>query len=553
MLHRVMICIAAAALGAAILSGCTKVSMSTGPGGAGEGHTIPGVLRIGNNSEPDTMNPVIGNLQTDVDLSMFWGGYLFNWTDDNKFIGELATQVPTPENGGISKDGLAVTYHLRKGVHWQDGPLFTADDVIYTWQQVMNPANNVGSRVGYDVIAGIDKKDDYTIVVHLKKPFAPFVASFFTMSGNPYPILPKHLLSQYADINHADFNNKPVGTGPFIVQSWEKGNVIVMVANPNYWRGPPKLKKVEYHIIPNENTLLTQLQTHELDFTYNASSSQYEELKNIPGTRVYLTAFTQYGQLGINTTTPALSDKRVRQALTYATDRAEIIHKISHDVNIPADSDQPTFLWAYNKNVKKYPYDIAMAGTLLDAAGWTMGSDGYRHNAKGEKLSVQLTAATGRQDSIQTEEIVQAQWRKVGVEATIKDYLSPQLFASYGAGGIYQTGKFEIGNYSWINGVDPDNSTLWMCDQIPSAGVAGQNTYRICDPQIDAAERIALTHYDQATRKKAYDVISDRLADLQPAIFIWFVRRIDIANVDFKGYKPAHAVTQFWNTWEYSI
>ncbi|HEY6357307.1 MAG TPA: ABC transporter substrate-binding protein, partial [Vicinamibacterales bacterium] len=259
-----------AALLAAAATGCTKISTSTATGPAGAHRTVHGVLRIANNSEPDNMNPVVGNQQIEVDLSMFWGGYLLNWTDENKFIGELAMGEPTAENGGVSKDGLSITYHLRKGVKWQDGPEFTADDVIFTWQAIMNPKNNVSSRVGYELITAIDKKDPYTIVVHLKKPFAPFVASFFTMSGTPYPVLPKHLLAQYPDINRVAYNDKPVGTGPFVVTGWEHGVLITMDANPNYWRGAPKLKRVEYHIIPNENTLLTGLQAHELDFTFNA-------------------------------------------------------------------------------------------------------------------------------------------------------------------------------------------------------------------------------------------------------------------------------------------
>ena len=548
MVQRSLSVLLAAACAAGLLAGCSKISTSTS--GGATNRTIHGVLRIGNNSEPDNMNPVVGNQQIETDLSMFWGGYLLNWTDQSKFIGELATEEPTPENGGISKDGLSITYHLRKGVKWQDGPEFTADDVIYTWQQVMNPKNNVANRLGYDYITSIDKKDDYTIVVHLRKPYAPFVATFFTMSSTAYPILPKHLLSQYPDLNRIPFDDKPVGTGPFIVEKWEHGSLITMVANPNYWRGRPKLQKVEYHIIPNENTLLIELRSHEIDFTFNASATQYESLRDIPGTKVILVPFTQYGQLAFNTTVPTLQDLRVRQALTYATDRNELIQKVSHGVNIPADTDQPPFLWAYNKNVKKYPYDPVMAGRLFDQAGWTMGSDGYRHNAKGERLSIQITGSTGRADSIAIEEVVQAQWRKVGVEVTIKNYESPQLFASYGAGGILQRDKFEVGIYSWVNGVDPDNSTLWMCNQVPPIG---QNVYKICDPKIDAAENIALTQYDRKTRTQAYFTIEDQLAADQPAIFVWFVRRIDIANTDFKGYKPAHAVSEFWNTWEYSI
>ncbi|MBV8280748.1 MAG: peptide ABC transporter substrate-binding protein, partial [Candidatus Eremiobacteraeota bacterium] len=543
MTNRLVTAALAIALLGGVLAGCTKISTQTGTPGAQSQGVIHGVLRIGNNSEPDNMNPVVGNQQIETDLSMFWGGYLLNWTDQNKFIGELAMEEPTLANGGISKDGLSVTYHLRKGVKWQDGPEFTADDVIFTWHAVMNPNNNVASRVGYDLVTSIDKKDAYTIVVHLKKRFAPFVASFFTMSSTAYPVLPAHLLAQYPNINQVAYNNKPIGTGPFIVTNWEKGSLITMEANPNYWRGPPKLKTVEYHIIPNENTLLTQLQTHEIDFTFNASASQYQELKSIPGMTLQLVPFTQYSQLGLNTASPMLRDKLVRQALYYATDTNELIQKVSQGVNTTAYTDQPTFLWAYNPNVKKYPYDPVKAGQLLDQAGWKMGADGFRHNANGDKLSLELVGSTGRADSQKTEEVVQAQWRKVGIDAVIKNYLSPQFFATYGAGGILQTGKFDVGVYSWVNGVDPDNSTLWMCDQIPPAG---QNTYHICDPQIDAAENIALTQYDQATRQKAYFTISDRLAEDAPAIFTWFVRRIDVYTPEFKGYKPAHAVTTFW-------
>ncbi|HXM18731.1 MAG TPA: peptide ABC transporter substrate-binding protein [Candidatus Tumulicola sp.] len=537
-----------ACLTVASLAACTKVSTETG-GAGGNSWTIHGVLRWANNAEPDNLNPVIGNQQVEVDLSMFWAGYLLNWTDDGKFIGELATEEPTLKNGGISADGLSFTYHLRKGVLWQDGKPFTADDVIFTYQAIMNKDNNVSSRVGYDLITGIDKKDDHTIVVHIKQKWAPFVASFFTMSGTPFPILPKHLLGQLPNINHADYNNKPIGTGPFQIVSYEKGSLIKFVANPHYWRGAPKLKEIDYHIIPDENTLLTQMKTHEIDFQYNASAAHYPELQQIQGVQLYKTPFTQYGQLGFNTKVPALSDKRVRQALAYATDTQELIHDVSHDLYVKGDSDQPAFLWAHNAHVKQYPYDVAMAGKLLDQAGWTMGSDGYR-SKNGKRLTISITGSTGRKDAEKIELLVQNQWKKVGVDLTVKNYIPPQLFASYGAGGILQRDKFEVGNYSWVNGVDPDNSTLWMCDQFPPNG---QNTYQICDPELDAQEKIALTEYDPVKRKAAYDKIQDILADQEPMIVIWYVSRLDAANSDFKGYKPAHAVTTFWNPWEYSI
>ena len=113
-----------------------------------------------------------------------------------------------------------------------------------------------------------------------------------------------------------------------------------------------------------------------------------------------------------------------------------------------------------------------------------------------------------------------------------------------------QTGKFDIGNLSWLNGVDPDDSTLLMCDQFPPRG---QNSMRFCDPELDAAEGLALGSNDRAVRKRAYDRIQAIVADQVPVIYNWYVRRIAVANTDLKNYRPAHAVTSFWNPWEWEI
>ncbi len=534
-----------------LVTGCTKVGTSTGAGPNGNPWTVHGVLRIAGVAEPDNMNPLLGEQQIEVDLSMFWAGYLFNWNDQNQFVPELATEVPTTQNGGISPDGLSITYHLRRGVKWQDGAPFTADDVIFTWQAVINPANNVQTRTGYDsnYITSIEKKDDYTIVVHLKRRWAPFINTFFTMSSTPYPILPKHLLAQYPNINHLPYNTKPLGTGPFIVQEWQKGTIIRMTANPNYWRGAPKLKEVDYQIIPDETTILVRLQTHEADMEYNAPSSQTPSFSKLTGYHIYLTPFTQYRQIGLNLRNPILSDVRVRQALSYAIDQRELIDTVSHGVNMSGDTDQPPFLWAHNSNVRRYHHDPAMAASLLDADGWKLGSDGYRYK-DGQKLELGMSGATGVAETRDLEAIVQRQWQQIGVQGDVKNYATPLFFASLQAGGILQGGKFDTGFYSWINGIDPDDSTLFMCDQMPPNG---QNSYHFCNQDLDAAQRIAMTEYNQDQRKAAYDKIQDILADQVPLIIVWFVRRQDVVNSDLRNYKPAHAVTTFWNTWEWEL
>jgi peptide/nickel transport system substrate-binding protein len=534
---------------ATLLVACTRVSTSAGPATAGNAWTHHGILRMGEILDPDNLNPVLGQQQTEVDLSMFWAGYLFNWSDRNEWVPELATQVPTLDNGGISKDGLAITYHLREGVQWQDGAPFGTDDVIFTWQAVMNPNNNVGSRLGYDDITRIDKRDDHTIVVHLRRPYAPFVASFFTMGSTPYPVLPKHLLGGLHDINRAAYNNLPIGTGPFRVAEYRKSTYIKFVANPRYWRGPPKLKVIEYHIIPDDNTILTQLEAHEIDFEYAAPHSQAPTFAKIPGVKMELTEFTSFAMIAFNDQGPILQDVRVRRALAYATDRQAFINKVAHGIPIPADSDQPRFLWAHNPDVMRYPYDPAKAAAQLDAAGWRVGPDGIR-SKNGVRLELLATGLAGDVSSRAIFSLLAQQWKAVGVDLSIKNYPSSLLMAAMQVGGIIQSGKYDVSLFSWLNGVDPDDSAFTTCDQWPPQG---QNNFRFCDPRVDAQERVALTNYDRPTRKAAYDRIQSLLAEDEPFIVVWFNRRVTVYNTDLKNDKPAHAVTQFWNPWEWEI
>jgi peptide/nickel transport system substrate-binding protein len=539
---------------AAVLCACSRVdtvASGTSPGAGGPRHswTRPGVLRIGSLMDPDSLSPLIGTFQVDVDLSMFWGGYLFNYSDENQLVPELATAVPTLANHGISKDGLTITYHLRQGVRWHDGAPFGSDDVAFTWHAVMNPDNNVQTRTGYDNIRAIDTPDRYTAVVHLKTPFAPFVNSFFTMGSTPYPVYPKHLLAQYHDLNRIAYNSKPVGTGPFIVQEWHRGQTLRMVANPHYWRGKPKLSTVEYHVIPDENTLTTSMRTHEIDLWFNASSTNYPTASKIDGTHPVLTPFTQYSQLGFNVSRPALSDPVVRRALAHATDRKTLIEKVTFGVNIVGEGDQPAFSWAHDSNLEPIPFDLERARAMLDQAGWHVGSNGIR-SKDGRPLRLEFATTTGSALGNRLGVFIQSAWRDVGVDVVIKQYASAMMFANYSAGGILQGGKFDVESSSWVNGVDPDDSTVVTCDAIPPHG---QNLFRFCNHELDAQERIAMTYYDPATRKRAYDRIQSILVDRVPWLTMWFQRRFDVASDDLRGYKPAHAVTTFWNTWEYSI
>jgi peptide/nickel transport system substrate-binding protein len=511
--------------------------------------TVPGVLRIASRQDPSNLNVLLGTETVDTDLSMFWAAYLFHVSDQNVLVPEMATREPTLRNRDISNDGLAITYHLRRGVTWQDGAPFNADDLVYTWHQMLNPSNAVVSRQGYDLISRIDERDPYTVVVHLRRRYAPFVAGFFTMANHPDCILPKHLLSRYPDLNRIPYNERPIGTGPFRVERYERGSEILFIANDRYWRGAPALRRIEWHIVANDDTMLAMLQSHAIDFFYRAPETMVHNLRGIPGTRVVLSPFTRYADVGFNAAVPALSDVRVRRAIAYATDRKALVDKVTHGVTILGETDQPPFSWAYDPHARHYPYDPSAAAHLLDAAGWRVQPDGIRRK-DGRPLSLTLASFTGSQTGAAAEELLQAQWRQAGIDVTIKNYPSGQLYATKSAGGIEQSGKFDVIFENWANGADPDDSILIACSMAPPNG---WNVYHFCNHDLDAAENTALTQYDPAIRRAAYARVQEIAAEGLPFFVLWYQQELDVVNTDLKNYRPAHAVTPFWNAWEWRI
>ncbi|MBV9719447.1 MAG: peptide ABC transporter substrate-binding protein [Candidatus Eremiobacteraeota bacterium] len=520
----------------AALAGCTRVQQR------GAGHnpwTIPGVLRIAQREDPDNLNLLLGTETVDIDISAFWGAYLFRWSDRSELVPELAVVEPTHENGGISRDGLRVTYHLRRNVRWQDGAPFDADDVIYTWQQMLNPRNLIVSRVGYDVISRIDRLDAHTIVVHLKRRFAPFVNTFFAPANHPDVILPKHLLARYPDINRLAYNGLPIGTGPFRIVAYDRNARVEMVANDAYWRGPPRLRRIDFRIVGSDETILTQLQSHDIDFFYRAPESLAPELHGIPGARIVTTPIDRFTDVGLNASIPGLNDVRVRRALAYAIDKPTLVNKVMHGVAVTGDSLHPPFSWAYNPDVARYPYDPARAAALLARAGWPPG-----------KLHLTLVSFTGSNTMTAAEALIQEEWGRAGVVVTIKNFPSGKLYATAGAGGIEQSGKFDAALENWENGTDPDDSILIMCSMAPPNG---WNIYHFCSAELDAAERTALSTYDRALRAAAYRRIQRIVSEQLPFIVLWYQMQLDAINTDLREYRPAHAVTPFWNVWQWSI
>ena len=521
-------------------SGCAKQGSVTSSGG--------GILRAAIFAEPASLNPLLGTTTAENSLSSLVFDLLVTLDDRGNDIPDLASVVPSIENGGISRDGKTITYRLRRGVKWQDGKPFTSADVKFSWQAVMNPNNNVIERTGYDKVASVDTPDPYTVIFHLKQPFAPFVDTVFGESDQPFRVIPKHLLGGYPNINRVPFNQQPIGTGPFRVARWYHGDHVELAANPLYFRGAPKLKKILVYTVPDGNTSAAELQSHGIDLILAVTSANFRNLRRIPGVRTMLVKQPSYAAAIFNTKHPPLDDVRVRQAISYAIDEKRILDNLTYGTATLASADLSDYYWAHDPALAGYPHDIAAAGRLLDQAGWRRGKSGMRMK-NGKALSLQITIGAGSQTASQIAVELQSDLRQVGIDLAIKTYSYSLLYATAAMGGIQQTGKFDMTLQVWVAGADPDDSSQWTCKQAPPAG---NNISRYCSTAFDSAETAALTHFDRATRKRAYGLTQQLLVKDAPAAFEYYPRGRYAMIPGLQNFSP-NGISEGWNAYLWSL
>ncbi|HKU66683.1 MAG TPA: peptide ABC transporter substrate-binding protein [Candidatus Baltobacteraceae bacterium] len=527
-----------AAVLACVLTACS------GGGGATHGHrhpwTVPGTFRWADGEDIDNLNPLLSTETLVNDLSAFTMGYFFVFDDTGKPIPSLCLEVPTRENQLISADGKSITFKLRRGVVWHDGKPFTSADVAFTVKTILDPKTNVLTRDGWDLIDRVDTPDPYTAIFRLKRPYAAFINRYFTPVGNP-AILPKHILDGQ-DVNHSPYNSLPVGLGPFRYVRWTRANEVVMEAFPKWWGGRPKLQRVIFKVIPDANTMLTALQTHEIDAYVRVPTASHEQVEKVANTRTVAVDSTTYNHVDFNVTGPILSDPQVRQALARAIDRTLLWSKVFHRSGYPACTPISHLNWAYDPHARCYPFDLAAAAKQLQADGWIMGSDGLRHK-NGRALRFAFAGNTGNPGLDTTVLLIQQWFKKIGAGIEYFRYPADKLFASYAAGGIVATRHYDLSSYAWSLPPDPDLTNLIACSRISPKG---QNYMGYCNPDVDAALSDALVRYDRAQRKRDYLRVQEDLARDVP--FIVLFQRTDRVtyNDDFHGLKPGPVMT-FWN------
>ncbi|MBF0318616.1 MAG: peptide-binding protein [Nitrospirae bacterium] len=478
-----------------------------------------GTLVEGMTAEPGVLIPVLGGDSASHAVS----GNIFNglvkYAPDLSTIGDLA------ESWEISPDGLTITFHLRRGVHWTDGVEFTSGDVLFGYKTIIDEKTPTPYKEDFLQVKTAEAPDNYTFRVTYEKPFAPALNSWSSLA-----VLPKHLLAG-VPITKTPLIRKPVGMGPYKLNNWVSGQEVVLSSNHDYFDGRPYIDKYVYRIIPDQSTMFMALQAGEIDFMgltpiqfrKQTDSGYFKENFN-----KYRYPVFSYTYLGFNLKHRFFGDKKVRQAIAHAIDKEEIIDIVLFGLATPATGPYVPNTWPYNPNVKKYPFDLDKAKALLAEAGWKDNMGVLTKN--GVPFEFSILTNMGNPLRMKTATIIQWKLKQLGIKVNIR-----ALEWSTFLNEFIDKKRFDAVILGWGIGLDGDQYDIWHSSKTKEKEF---NFVSYANPEVDKLLDAGRRTFDLNKRKEAYYKIQDILADELPYVFLYVPDALVAVNKKFMGIKP---------------
>jgi peptide/nickel transport system substrate-binding protein len=457
---------------------------------------------------------------------------LIRYDKNMRFEGDLA------ESWDISDDGREITFHLRKGVRWHDGEPFTSADVLFTYKLMIDPETPTAYAERYKQVEEAMAPDAYTFKVRYAEPLAPALVSW------AMGICPEHLLKD-EDISTSELARNPVGTGPFRFVKWDPGEQIVLERNEDYFEGAPYIKRIVYRIVPDTTTMFLELQSGGLDYM-GLTPLQYARQTESPAFKRRFNKYRYpafaYTYLGYNLRKPMFQDRRVRQAISYAIDKQEIVDGVLLGLGQPATGPYKPGSWPYNPEVQRYPYAPDKARALLDAAGWKdRDGDGVR-DKDGQALAFTILTNQGNDQRIKAGEIIQRRLQEVGIEVKLRVI----EWASFLKEFIYP-GRFDATILGWTIPVDPDGYNIWHSSK---TGPRELNFIGYSNPEVDRLLEQGRRVLGVEKRRPVYHRLQEILAEDVPYTFLYVPDSLPVVARRFHGIEEAPAgIMHNFNRW----
>jgi peptide/nickel transport system substrate-binding protein len=471
--------------------------------------------------EPSNLLPVLASDSASSAINGLVYSSLIRYDKNLHLEGELA------ESWDISPDNLTITFHLRPGVTWHDGQPLSSADVLFTYQLYIDPNTPTAYAESYKQVARAEAPDPLTFKVSYDKPYAPALESWGMQ------VLPKHLLEE-VKITKSPLSRHPVGSGPYRFVDWTAGEKVVLEANPDYFEGRPYIKRVVYRVIPDTSTQFLELQSGSLDFM-GLTPIQYQTQTGTPAFarrfNKYRYLTFSYTYLGYNLRRPMFQDKRVRQALSYAINKQEIVEGVLLGLGQPATGPYKPDSWVYNSNVKRYNYNPDQAKALLAEAGWSDSDGDGILDKDGNPFAFTIVTNQGNDLRSKSGEIIQRRLREVGIDVKLRVIEWASFLKEF-----INPGNFDATILGWSTGAEPDQYDIWHSSK---TGPRELNFVAFKNPEVDQLLEQGRRTFDQAERKRAYDRFQEILAEEQPYTFLYVGEALPAVAKRFRGIDPA--------------
>jgi peptide/nickel transport system substrate-binding protein len=521
-----------------LAAGCTgeaAVSERTGTNTPAYGDTLI-EASIGNVS---SLIPNITSDQASRDVGSFMYNGLVTLGRDLEIKPELAT------SWAFSKDCLTLDFKLHEGVRWHDGAPFTAEDVVFTWATTMNPKTPSPYRSDYQDVERVEALDPLTVRVTYRRPYAKALLSWSVS------MLPRHLLERYVEegkLKEAPQNwTAPVGTGPYRFKEMKSGEKVVMVANPDYFKGRPNISRIVYRIIPSQATIFLELKARGVDVA-GLTALQYHRQTEYPAFQKAYNKFrypgSGYTYLGFNLKDPRFADRRVRLAFAHAINKQELLDGVVLGLGRQATGPFRPGTWADNPAVKGVPYDTQKATALLAEAGWKTRNDEGLLVKDGKPFTFELLTNQGNDERKKIAEIVQASLRDLGIGVDIRILEWAALLKEH-----VKKRNFDAMILGWGTGSDPDQYVVWHSSQ---TGPDELNHISYKNAEVDALLEAGRSSCVQADRTRFYHRLHEVLAEEQPLVFLYWRDVMPAVSSRIFGIDPGPAGIK-WNHEEWFV
>jgi len=524
-------------LAACILAACSSGEQGSLPAPPDVSAPVAGDAIVeGTIGEASTLIPILASDSASHAVAGQIYNGLVKYDKNLTIVGDLA------QSFDISPDGLTITFHLRKGVTWHDGAPFTSRDVLYTYRVIIDPKTPTAYAEDFKQVKNLVALDDHTVRATYGSPFAPALASWGTS------ILPAHLL-EGKDITKSPLARQPVGTGPYRFKEWIAGQKIVLEFNPDYFEGRPWIDRYIYRIIPDTSTMYMEMKAGAIDLmslTPVQYARQTTSLQFTSRFNKFRYPSSGYLYMGYNLRHPLFRDKRIRQAITAAIDKEELIHGVLFGMGQKAHGPIVPGRWAYNPDVKDIGYNPKHAADLLAQAGWReKNGDGILvrkemvKNDDGtmvEKLKpFQFTILTnqGNQQRLLSAQIIQQRLKYVGIDVKIRIVEWATFLKEY-----IDKGKFEVVMLAWNISQDPDMYDVWHSSKTNPGEL---NFIGFKNAEVDRLLVEGRGTFDISKRKQAYFRIQEILAEEQPYTFLYVPDALPVVSARIRGVEVAPA------------